>query len=210
MPPLALTSSRQSSIAISAALPLPASGPVRLMPKPILSGCCASAVPESASPMNTAPSTRLRAVRTLLPGMVPPRFSLSGDYESALPFVKRYPLPQALAALELGEHLDLEFPRPEAEALARALVEERAIGLQAEFAHPREQRLVRVAPGRAQDVGGLGSPPDRNDQHAQPVRLEFLRKRAFLLQPPADEVPARIDPPALPDCAASLSAAVTQ
>src|SRR5260221_63157 len=122
MPPFALTSSRQISIAISAALPLPASGPVRLMPKPILSGCCASAVPLSASPMNTAPSARLRVVRTLLPGMVPPRFSLSGDYESALLFVKRYPLPQALAALELRKHLDLEFPRPETETLARALV----------------------------------------------------------------------------------------
>src|SRR5256885_1179029 len=88
------------------------------MPKPILSGCCASAAPASASPMNRAPSTRLKVFRTLLPSMVPPRFSLSGDYESALLFVKRYPLPQALAALELGEHLDLEFPRPEAEARA--------------------------------------------------------------------------------------------
>src|SRR5258706_9291171 len=100
--------------------------------------------------------------------MVPPRFSLSGDYESALLFVKRYPLPQALAALELGKHLDLEFPRPETEALARALVEERAIGLQAEFAHPCEQRLVRVAPRRAQDIGGLSSPshPDEQNPHA--------------------------------------------
>src|SRR6185437_4992716 len=43
MPPRALTSSFQMSIAISAALPLPASGPVRLMPKPIFRGCCARA-----------------------------------------------------------------------------------------------------------------------------------------------------------------------
>src|SRR3989442_11323602 len=168
MPPRAFTSSFQISIAISAALPLPASGPVRLMPKPILSGCCASAVPVSASPMNRAPSARLRVVGTLLPGMVPPRFSLSGDYESALLFVKQYPLPQALAALELDEHLDLEFPRPEAEALARALVEERAIGLQAEFAHPREQRLVRVAPGRAQDIGGVCASTQSGYQHRAP------------------------------------------
>src|SRR5712692_10312095 len=179
------------------------------MPKPILSGCCASAVPVSASPMNRAPSTRLKVLRTLLPSMVPPRFSLSGDYESALLFVKRYPLPQSLAALEPGEHLDLEYPRPEAEALARALVEERAIGLQAEFAHPREQRLVRVATGRAQDIGGFRSQPNRNDQHAEPVRLEF-RKGAFLLQPPADEVPARVDRPAFVDGAAAFSAEVAR
>src|SRR5882762_4122522 len=200
------------------------------MPNPILSGCCASAVPVSASPMNRAPSTRFETLRTLLPSMVSssvcgkigaafrgfcprarfPPSGLSGDYESALLFVKRYPLPQPLAALEPGEHLDLEFPRPEAEALARALVEERAIGLQAEFAHPREQRLVGVAPGRAQDVGGLRSPSNRNDQHAQAVRLEFLRKGALLLQPPADEVPARIDRPAFVDAAAPLSAEVTR
>src|SRR5258707_4702335 len=74
-------------------------------------------------------------------------------------------LPQALAALELGEHLDLEFPRPETEALARALVEERAIGLQAEFAHPCEQRLVRVAPRRAQDIGGASVPPAPRGSH---------------------------------------------
>src|SRR5258708_26464416 len=109
-------------------------------------------------------------------------------------------------AIELGEHLDLEFPGPEAEAFAGALVEERAIGLQAEFAHPREQRLVRVAPGRTQDIGGFRSPPDRNDQPAEPVRLEFLGERAFFLQPPADEVPARVDRPALVDGAAPLSA----
>src|SRR6266705_87056 len=210
IPPLALTSSRQISIAISAALPLPASGPVRLMPKPILSGCCASAAPASASPTNRAPSTRLKVFRTLLPSMVPPRFSLSGDYESALLFVKQYPLPQALAALDLGEHLDLEFPRPEAKALARELVEERAIGLQAGFAHPREQRLVRVAPGRAQDIGGFRSPANRNDQHAEAIRLEFLRKGAFLLQPAADEVPARVDRPAFVDAAAALSAEVAR
>src|SRR5258706_13557307 len=119
-------------------------------------------------------------------------------------------LPQALAAIELGEHLDLEFPRPEAEAFARALVEERAVGLQAEFAHPPEQRVVRVAPGRTQDIGGFRSPPDRNDQHAEPVRLEFLGKRALLLQPPADEVPARVDRPALVDGAAPLSAEVAR
>src|SRR5882762_4631664 len=117
-------------------------------------------------------------------------------------------LPQALAALELGEHLDLEFPRPEAEALARAFVEERAVGLQAEFAHPREQRLIRVAPGRAQDIGGFRSPSNRNDQHAEAIRLEFLRKGALFLQPPADEVPARIDRPALVDAAAAFSAEV--
>src|SRR5437773_3153743 len=184
------------------------------MPKPILSGCCASAAPASASPTNRAPSTRLKVLRTLLPSMVPPRFSLSGDYESALLFVKRYqityPLPQALAALELGEHLDLEFPRPEAEAFARALVEERAIGLQAEFAHPCEQRFVRVASGRAQDIGGFRSPANWNDQHAEPVRLEFLRKGAFLLQPPADEVPARVDRAALVDAAAAFSAEVAR
>src|SRR5258706_14885731 len=97
-------------------------------------------------------------------------------------------LPQALAAIELGEHLDLEFPRPEAEAFARALVEERAIGLQAEFTHPREQRLVRVATGRTQDIGGFCSPPDRDDQHAAPVRFEFPGERAFLLQPPPADV----------------------
>src|SRR5882762_5314306 len=119
-------------------------------------------------------------------------------------------LPQALAAIELGEHLHLEFPRPEAEALARALVEERAIGLQAEFAHPREQRIVRVAPGRTQDIGGLRSPTDRNDQHAETVRLEFLGERALLLQPPADEVPARVERPALVDGAAPLSAEVAR
>src|SRR6267143_1330510 len=117
-------------------------------------------------------------------------------------------LPQALAALELGEHLDLEFPRPEAEALARAFVEERAVGLQAEFAHPREQRLIRVAPGRAQDIGGFRSPSNRNDQHAEAIRLEFLRKGALFLQPPAHEVPARIDRPALVDAAAAFSAEV--
>src|SRR6267143_593280 len=200
------------------------------MPNPILSGCCASAVPASASPMNRAPSTRFETLRTLLPSMVSssvcgkigaafrgfcprarfPPSGLSGDYESALLFVKRYPLPQSLAALEPGEHLDLEFPRPEAEALARALVEERAIGLQAEFAHPREQRIVRVAPGRTQDIGGLRSPTDRNDQHAETVRLEFLGERALLLQPPADEVPARVDRPALVDRAAPLSAEVAR
>src|SRR6266481_7669301 len=119
-------------------------------------------------------------------------------------------LPQALAAIELGEHLHLEIPRPEAEAFARALVEERAVGLQAEFAHPREQRLVRVAPGRAQDIGGFRSPPNGNDQHAEPVRLEFLRKGAFLLQPPADEVPARVDRPAFVDAAAAFSAEVAR
>src|SRR5437773_10743906 len=118
--------------------------------------------------------------------------------------------PQALAALELGEHLDLEFPRPEAEALARALVEERAIGLQAEFAHPREQRFVRVAPRRAQDVGGVRSPANRDDQHAEAVRLEFLRKGAFLLQPPADEVPAGVHRAALVDAAAALAAEVAR
>src|SRR5258706_15059829 len=116
-------------------------------------------------------------------------------------------LPQALTALELGEHLDLEFPRPEAEALARALVEERAIGLQAEFAHPREQRLVGVAPGRAQDIGGLRSPPDRDYQHAKPVPLELLRKGAFLLQPPPNEVPARSDRPGAKEGTATLPAA---
>src|SRR5260221_13540936 len=114
-------------------------------------------------------------------------------------------LPQWLAAIELGEHLHLEFARPEAEAFARAFVEERAIGLRAEFTHPREQRLVRVAPGRTQDIGGFRSPPDRNDQHADTVRLEFPGKRAFLLQPPADEVPARVDRPALVDGAAPPS-----
>src|SRR5882762_1251279 len=119
-------------------------------------------------------------------------------------------LPQALAAIELGEHLHLEFPRPEAEALTRALVEERAFGLQAEFAHPREQRLVRVAPGRAQDIGGLRSPSNRNDQHAEPVRLEFLRKGTLLLQPPADEVPARVDRPAFVDAAAAFSTKVAR
>src|SRR5258706_371026 len=103
----------------------------------------------------------------------------------------------------------VRHPLPLPPRRARALVEKRAIGLQAEFAHPREQRLVGVAPGRAQDIGGLRSPPDRNDQHAKPVRLELLRKGAFLLQPPADEVPARIDRPALIDGAASLSAEVT-
>src|SRR5258706_501995 len=119
-------------------------------------------------------------------------------------------LPQALAAIELGQHLHLEFPRPEAEAFTRALVEERAIGLQAEFAHPREQRLLRGAPGRAQDGGGFRSPPDRNDQHAETVRLEFLGERAFFLQPPADEVPARVDRPALVDGAAPVSAEVAR
>src|SRR5256885_5303724 len=246
MPPRALTSSRQISIAISAALPLPASGPVRLMPKPILSGCGAAAAPAGARPINGAPTNRLEVLRTLLPSMVPPRFDLSGDYESALLFVKRYqitgrglrplaipqfggcrktlpseaffdslitsttdyPLPQALAALEPGEHLDLEFPRPEAESLARALVEERTIHLEAEFTHPREQRLVRVAPGRAQDIGGLCSPSNRDDQHAQAVRPEFLRERALLLQPSADEVPARVYRPALVDAAAAFAAEV--
>src|SRR5258706_15581463 len=100
-------------------------------------------------------------------------------------------LPQALAAIELGEHLHLEFPRPEAEAFARTLVEERAIGLQAEFTHPREQRLVRVAPGRTQDIGGFRSPPGRDDQHAGPVPREFPGKRAFPPPPPPHEVPAR-------------------
>src|SRR5256885_12662977 len=144
------------------------------MPKPILSGCCASAAPVSASPMNKAPSARLEVLRTLLPGMVPPLFSLSGDYESALLFVKRYqitggyaplrspnseaaekhfPLPQALAALERGEHLDLEFPRPEAESLACLLVEERPIRLEAHFTHPCEQRLP---PGAARPNQGGG------------------------------------------------------
>src|SRR5216117_165943 len=121
-----------------------------------------------------------------------------------------YPLPQALAALELGEHLDLEFPRPEAEALPRALVEERAVGIQAEFAHPREQRFVRVASGRAQDICGFRSPANRNDQHAQPLRLEFIRKGAFLLQPPADEVPAGVHRAALVDGAAALAAEVAR
>src|SRR5712692_565864 len=132
------------------------------------------------------------------------------DYESARLFVKRYRLPQALAALELREHLDLEFPRPEAEPLAFLLVEERPIGPQAELAHPPEQRLVRVAPRRAQDVGGLVSPPDRNDQHAEPVRLEFLGEGAPGLQPSADEVPARVGWTALVDGAASLATEVTR
>src|SRR3989442_4126412 len=190
MPPRAFTSSFQISIAISAALPLPASGPVRLMPKPILSGCCASAVPVSASPMNRAPSARLRVVGTLLPGMVPPRFSLSGDYESALLFVKQYPLPQALAALELDEHLDLEFPRPEAEALARALVEERAIGFHAEFAHPREQRLVRVPPPRAQDIRGVSFPPHPDELQPPTWPLSIPPGRACRPRPSPAETPA--------------------
>src|SRR5712692_541286 len=133
-----------------------------------------------------------------------------GDYESARLFVKRYRLPQALAALELREHLDLEFPRPEAEPLAFLLVEERPIGPQAELAHPPEQRLVRVAPRRAQDVGGLVSPPDRNDQHAESVRPEFLRKWALGLQPSADEVPARVGWTALVDGATSLATEVAR
>jgi hypothetical protein len=81
-----------------------------------------------------------------------------GDYESAPLFVKRYRLPTALAALELGRRLDLELSRPEAESLASLLVEERPIGLQAKFPHPPEQRLVWVTPRRAQDVGDFLSP----------------------------------------------------
>src|SRR6266851_5711912 len=133
-----------------------------------------------------------------------------GDYESPRLFVKRYRLPQALAALELGEHLDLKLSRPEAEALAFLLVEERPIGPQAELAHPPEQRLVRVTPRRAQDIGGLLSPPHRYDQHAEPVGLEFLREGALRLQPSADEVPARVGWTALVNGAASFAAEVTR
>ena len=55
MPPLAFTSSFQISIEMSAALPLPASGPVKLMPKPIFSGCCAPTVPAMAIERATTP-----------------------------------------------------------------------------------------------------------------------------------------------------------
>src|SRR5262245_22981585 len=115
-------------------------------------------------------------------------------------------LPEALVALEPGEHLDLELARAEAEALAPLLVEKRPRGPEAELTHPCEEGLVRVAPRRAKDVGGLVSPADRDDQHAQLVGPEFLGERALGLQPAADEVPARVDRPAIVDRAAALPA----
>src|SRR6266568_4704576 len=117
---------------------------------------------------------------------------------------------RACFSLELGEHLDLKLSRPEAEALPGLLVEKRPIRSQAEFPHPAEQRLVRVTPRRAQDIGGLLPPPHRYDQYAEPVGLEFLREGALRLQPPADEVPARVAWTALVDGAASLAAEVAR
>src|SRR2546423_3206126 len=70
MPPFAFTSSFQISMAMSAALPLPASGPVRLMPKPILSGCCA-AEGRAAQSAKSAPANQM-ARRFIA---APPRFA---------------------------------------------------------------------------------------------------------------------------------------
>jgi len=59
-PPLALTSSRHEAPSpISAALRCRRGARVRLIPKPILSGCCASAVPVSANAMHRRLRTRL-------------------------------------------------------------------------------------------------------------------------------------------------------
>src|SRR5437763_7824822 len=71
MPPLAFTSSFQISIEMRAALPLPASGPVRLMPKPIFRGCCACAAPAMAIERAMAPPES--QLLSLLIGMSPPR-----------------------------------------------------------------------------------------------------------------------------------------
>src|SRR5215471_20314177 len=48
-------SSAQICIAIRAALPFPANGPVRLMPKPIFNGCCACTDPVRAMTSATRP-----------------------------------------------------------------------------------------------------------------------------------------------------------
>src|SRR5262249_54868272 len=100
--------------------------------------------------------------------------------------------------------------RAEAVAAALLLVEERRCGARRELAHPGEEPLVRVAPGRHQDIGRTLPPLRRDDHHPEPVGAKRIGKRASRAQPAAHAVAARLRRPALVDRAAALAAEMTR
>src|SRR6266540_895386 len=114
--------------------------------------------------------------------------------------------PQPLAPRRLREHLLLEFRRSEPELLAALLVEERNAFAHAQFAHPREQRLVGITRRGDEDVREPAAPVRRHDHRAEAVGTKRVGKRTRRRKPSADERTARIVRPLVVDRATAEAA----
>src|SRR5439155_22397487 len=105
----------------------------------------------------------------------------------------------------LVQHLLRNLGRADTGVPAGLTVEEGGARAAADLAHPLEQALVRIVPGRAQDDRGARAPAGRHRHDTQPVRTELLRERAVGHQPAADEVAAGLDRPLRVNRAAALA-----